>query len=106
MRQICSQFACIYQTSMFKPTIKLQAGEGHLHLTRQDCHQPSHFNQLSSRYPLKLLSPTAYLKNDLQSIYMLNYGGGLVHGDRINLTIKLDPFTSLLALTQGSTKGL
>jgi urease accessory protein len=35
---------------------------------------------------------------------LLSYGGGIVAGDKIDLTIKLDPYTRLNLLTQGSTK--
>ncbi|KAG0146156.1 hypothetical protein CROQUDRAFT_78080 [Cronartium quercuum f. sp. fusiforme G11] len=70
--------------------------------------RPTHFRVLSASYPLKLLTPRPYASYHsdrlLQAVYILNYGGGLVHGDLINLTIHLDSHTSLLALTQGSTK--
>jgi urease accessory protein len=37
-------------------------------------------------------------------VYLLSYGGGLVAGDAINLTINLDLTVRLVLLTQGSTK--
>ncbi|TID18687.1 DNA repair protein rad5 [Venturia nashicola] len=40
----------------------------------------------------------------IHTIYLLTYGGGLVAGDAINLTIQLAPTTRLILLTQGSTK--
>lgn len=65
----------------------------------------------SYQYPLKLIAPTP-LEHVLPStdetlihtIYLLTYGGGLVAGDSINLTIQLAPTTRLILLTQGSTK--
>jgi urease accessory protein len=69
------------------------------------------------QYPLKLIAPTplAHVLTDstslstehatlIHTIYLLTYGGGLVAGDTINLTIQLAPTTRLILLTQGSTK--
>lgn len=37
-------------------------------------------------------------------VFVLTYGGGLLAGDCINLKIRLDPCTRLVAATQGSTR--
>lgn len=37
-------------------------------------------------------------------VFILTYGGGLLAGDCINLMIRLDPCTRLVAATQGSTR--
>ncbi|QDS77229.1 hypothetical protein FKW77_003039 [Venturia effusa] len=70
----------------------------------------------SYQYPLKLIAPTPLphvlssisssegLETLIHTIYLLTYGGGLVAGDAINLTIRLAPSTRLILLTQGSTK--
>ncbi|KAE9975309.1 hypothetical protein BLS_002679 [Venturia inaequalis] len=70
----------------------------------------------SYQYPLKLIAPTPLghvlpstspsegLETLIHTIYLLTYGGGLVAGDAINLTIQLAPTTRLILLTQGSTK--
>jgi urease accessory protein len=55
-------------------------------------------------YPLKLMAPDGRSRPDVQTLYMLSYGGGLVSGDRISLDIDLDANTILCLLTQGSTK--
>lgn len=59
------------------------------------------------QYPLKLISPAASVASDgvhVQTIYLLTYGGGLVAGDTINVSISLASSTRLIMLTQGSTK--
>jgi urease accessory protein len=68
----------------------------------------------SYQYPLKLIAPTPLshvlttsssdLETLIHTIYLLTYGGGLVAGDAINLTIQLAATTRLILLTQGSTK--
>ncbi|KAK8220028.1 hypothetical protein M8818_000444 [Zalaria obscura] len=85
---------------------------------------------VSYQYPLKLISPTpitvdpSHAKkhtgkalNDtsalssadhgahlVHTVFLLTYGGGLVAGDSIFLTVTLAPTTRLVLLTQGSTK--
>ncbi|KAF9455045.1 UreD-domain-containing protein [Macrolepiota fuliginosa MF-IS2] len=61
------------------------------------------FEELSSAYPLKLLSPQVY-ERDVAIVYLLSYGGGLVAGDRVELDVKLKEGSKLLVLSQGSTK--
>ncbi|KAF2138653.1 uncharacterized protein K452DRAFT_276303 [Aplosporella prunicola CBS 121167] len=74
---------------------------------------------LSYQYPLKLIAPApavlttatnanATCDNDspttVHTIFLLSYGGGLVSGDVVNLSITLDTHARLVLLTQGSTK--
>ncbi|KAF2425742.1 UreD-domain-containing protein [Tothia fuscella] len=60
----------------------------------------------SYQYPLKLIAPHALTINNhiIYTVFLLTYGGGLVAGDALNLSIHLDPNTRLVLLTQGSTK--
>ncbi|PSK43091.1 hypothetical protein B9Z65_7045 [Elsinoe australis] len=67
----------------------------------------SALRQVSYQYPLKLVAPAPLTTEDeayVQTVYLLSYGGGLVAGDSIDLTITLDDNTRLILLTQGSTK--
>lgn len=57
------------------------------------------FSELSSSYPLKLLSPHAALPN-VALLYIMSYGGGLVGGDCIQLSMDLHQGCILVALTQ------
>jgi urease accessory protein len=71
---------------------------------------------LSYQYPLKLVapdpipSPEHHLGDALaapkliHTVFLLTYGGGIVAGDAINLTVRLEGNTRLVLLTQGSTK--
>lgn len=68
------------------------------------------------QYPLKLISPDPHTvtvtsptdeepkQHPITTIFLLTYGGGLLAGDSINLTITCNPHTRLALLTQGSTK--
>jgi urease accessory protein len=70
---------------------------------------------LTYKYPLKLLSrapgfaPESSVLDDCATrpihLYLLTYGGGLLPGDHINVSITLNPRTRLVVTTpQGSTK--
>ncbi|KAF9229152.1 UreD-domain-containing protein [Gyrodon lividus] len=61
------------------------------------------FSELSSTYPLKLLSPRLAVPT-VAIVYILCYGGGLVSGDRIKLKVDVEGGCKLLLLSQGSTK--
>ncbi|KAL8936022.1 MAG: hypothetical protein Q9211_004393 [Gyalolechia sp. 1 TL-2023] len=96
-------------------------GVGSVHLTLQP---PSHpvFSTLSFSYPLKLVvsaahkvpplpfsspqsaSSLARRPSSVPLLFLLSYGGGLVSGDHISLSITLSPSTRLTIATQGSTK--
>lgn len=68
------------------------------------------------QYPLKLISPDPHtititgagedgpLERSITTVFLLTYGGGLLAGDSIDLTITCNPHTRLALLTQGSTK--
>jgi urease accessory protein len=81
----------------------IQPGHGVIELVRE--HAKASFTIVSFRYPLKLLLPTP--PGSLPFVgaaYMLSYGGGLVDGDSIDLSVSIDTGCTLLLLTQGSTK--
>lgn len=71
---------------------------------------------LSYQYPLKLVAPDPLpppeqdfqnglsLPTLIHSVFLLTYGGGIVAGDSIDLSVRLDSNTRLVLLTQGSTK--
>ncbi|KAJ7786183.1 UreD urease accessory protein-domain-containing protein [Mycena metata] len=61
------------------------------------------FSELSSTYPLKLLSPRNE-RAGLAVVYMITYGGGLVSGDSVSLSVDVGPRANLVLLSQGSTK--
>ncbi|ORX83998.1 UreD-domain-containing protein [Basidiobolus meristosporus CBS 931.73] len=56
-----------------------------------------------SRYPLKLIRPSAHMKKTAL-VYALTYGGGLVCGDVVTMNIAVRKSAKLAMLTQGSTK--
>jgi urease accessory protein len=60
------------------------------------------FAELSSTYPLKLLSPQT-ARPSVALVYILSYGGGLVGGDRIALSVDVQKDSTLFALTQATT---
>ncbi|EAU92675.1 hypothetical protein CC1G_01720 [Coprinopsis cinerea okayama7 len=61
------------------------------------------FAELASTYPLKLLSPRV-AGDGVAVVYVMGYGGGLVGGDEVFLTVEVQRQASLVLLTQGSTK--
>lgn len=66
------------------------------------------FPVLRFSYPLKLIVSRTF-RNELYNlqvglVYLLNYGGGLVSGDKLSLDIELQEGCQLLCLSQGSTK--
>ncbi|TFK56972.1 UreD-domain-containing protein [Heliocybe sulcata] len=62
------------------------------------------FSELSYAYPLKLLSPRIEEEKGVAVVYNMSYGGGLVGGDQVQLNVDIGQGTSLVVLTQGSTK--
>lgn len=64
----------------------------------------SALSTITFQYPLKLISPspTAHQKSVL--VFLLTYGGGLVGGDQVDLTITVQPNSRLSVVTQGHTK--
>ncbi|KAJ2770799.1 hypothetical protein GGI18_005152, partial [Coemansia linderi] len=62
---------------------------------------------VSSAYPLKILAPHAGPPLDDRHpavSYLMSYGGGIVHGDRIHVNARVGSKCALVLLTQGSTK--
>ena len=107
-----------FQLSTSKP------GHGCIVLSILPPHTPR-LKTCSYQYPLKLVAPdpllvpshlsspssaaSAEVKKEednvlVHTVYLLSYGGGLVAGDSVHLSISLDPTTRLVLLTQGSTK--
>jgi len=77
-------------------------GKGHLVLSRAG-EKGQVLSTLSFQYPLKLISPRLPLQ-PCTSVFMMSYGGGLVGGDQIELTVDVERGCKLSLLTQGSTK--
>lgn len=65
-----------------------------------------HFAELSYTYPLKLLSPrsTIAARNEAAQrvaiLYNLTYGGGLIGGDHVELSLDVREGAKLVLLTQ------
>ena len=110
--------------SPFPPSSSIP-GKGDIHVTLLPPSTPT-ISHLLYTYPLKLVQSTPHKppstpstkptpSNDALSrppsapeivplLFLLTYGGGLVAGDHIDLTIRLDKGTRLTTTTQGSTK--
>ena len=61
-------------------------------------------NQLAYAYPMKLISPSPTPNGRSVTVFALTYGGGLVSGDRTQLSVRVAPSSRVSLLTQGSTK--
>ncbi|KAM0260736.1 hypothetical protein ACHAQJ_002652 [Trichoderma viride] len=59
---------------------------------------------ISYQYPLKLISPLPTVDQKSALVFLLSYGGGLVGGDCVNLSIHVHRGSSLSLVTQGHTK--
>jgi urease accessory protein len=59
------------------------------------------FSELSASYPLKLLSPRVE-QEGTAIVYAISYGGGLVGGDCIKLSVDIGLGCNLLLLSQVS----
>ncbi|GAA5894224.1 hypothetical protein JCM5296_004688 [Sporobolomyces johnsonii] len=55
-------------------------------------------------YPLKLIVPSRRFLAQVQCVYVIGYGGGLVAGDRVRIKVQVREGATLVMLTQGSTK--
>ncbi|KAJ5106697.1 hypothetical protein N7456_003372 [Penicillium angulare] len=100
-----------FESSIAKP------GQGHVVLSLLPPNNPT-LTTLTYKYPLKLVPrapgfvPTPdpeVLSDECPSrpvhLYLLTYGGGLLPGDHIEVTIELEPRTRMVVTTpQGSTK--
>ncbi|KAI0877008.1 UreD-domain-containing protein [Hypoxylon argillaceum] len=68
---------------------------------------PNHISTLghiSYQYPLKLISPSPKVDQASVLVFLLSYGGGLVGGDQVNLSIEVRSGAKLSVVTQGHTK--
>ena len=77
-------------------------GKGHIVLSPFGQGRQS-LSTLSFQYPLKLISPRL-ASQPCTSVFMMSYGGGLVGGDQIELSVHVETGCKLNLLTQGSTK--
>ncbi|KAJ4996116.1 putative urease accessory protein ureD-like [Colletotrichum sp. SAR 10_66] len=59
---------------------------------------------MSYQYPLKLISPSPAADQKCVLVFLLSYGGGLVGGDSVNLSMRVLPHAKLGVVTQGHTK--
>ena len=57
------------------------------------------FSELAATYPLKLLSPRTGSPG-VAVVYVLSYGGGLVGGDEVILTVEVKDLARLVMLSQ------
>ncbi|EGG11727.1 uncharacterized protein MELLADRAFT_102296 [Melampsora larici-populina 98AG31] len=119
---------------MFKVEERIEPGNGMIRITSKSYTEDSNsintkqiktdLSILKFSYPLKLIPIKSYItrtesknedseemkslaveeEREIQRIYILSYGGGMVNGDLIKLRIELEEETGLVLLTQGSTK--
>ena len=87
---------------------KSKPGHGTIHLALLPPTLPK-LKTVSYQYPLKVVAPApVYTEADdsrlVHTVYLLTYGGGLVAGDCIDLSVTIEATTRLVLLTQGSTK--
>ncbi len=75
----------------------VEAGNGRISV--QSSGSEAVLSELSSSYPLKLLSPESTEQN-VCVVYTLTYGGGLVAGDRVRLLADVQGGSVLVVLTQ------
>ncbi|KAJ2969647.1 hypothetical protein NUW58_g9937 [Xylaria curta] len=64
----------------------------------------STLEQISYQYPLKLISPSPKVGQASVLVFLLSYGGGLVGGDQVNLSVEVRSGAKLSIVTQGHTK--
>lgn len=88
-----------YEMSTFSSSPSIEAGVGSIAL---DVHaQDAVFTELSCAYPLKLLSPRLS-QPKVAVAYVVSYGGGLVGGDQVDLSARIEKDGVLVMLTQVS----
>ncbi|KAF8078749.1 UreD urease accessory protein-domain-containing protein [Lyophyllum atratum] len=76
---------------------KILSGGGRISLTSYGANAV--FSELASTYPLKLLAPRI-ARHGVAVVYLLNYGGGLVGGDQVVLSVDVDSRVVLVLLSQ------
>ncbi|KAI1337471.1 UreD urease accessory protein-domain-containing protein [Xylariaceae sp. FL0016] len=85
------------------PRSSSQPGEGHI-VVKQLPNHVSALESITYQYPLKLISPSHTAEQGGVLVFLLSYGGGLVGGDRVNLSVDIQPKAKLSIVTQGHTK--
>ncbi|KAI1101964.1 UreD-domain-containing protein [Jackrogersella minutella] len=78
-------------------------GEGRI-VVKLSPNEISALESMTYQYPLKLISPDSAAEQGSVLVFLLSYGGGLVGGDQINLSIDIRPRARLSIVTQGHTK--
>ncbi|KAK1754708.1 UreD urease accessory protein-domain-containing protein [Echria macrotheca] len=64
----------------------------------------SSLSTITYQYPLKLITPSRPAETKSALVFLLSYGGGLVGGDAVDLSIEVRPGARLSIVTQGHTK--
>jgi urease accessory protein UreH len=78
-------------------------GEGHI-VVRLLPQGISGLETFRYQYPLKLVTPMRPVETKSALVFLLSYGGGLVGGDQVNLSIEVQRGAKLSLATQGHTK--
>ncbi|GAA5958478.1 hypothetical protein JCM3765_007890 [Sporobolomyces pararoseus] len=82
---------------------RLSPGDG-LIVCTADRSGRANLSTVAFSYPLKVIIPNRQFLEHLQVAWLISYGGGLVGGDRIRMKIRAEKGSTLVLLTQGSTK--
>jgi UreD urease accessory protein len=82
-------------------SVRLPAGHGRISVSQHA--GKAVFTERSATYPLKLLSPRVPA-DGVAVVYVLGYGGGLVGGDEVVLSVEILDGAKLVMLTQVCTK--
>ncbi|KAJ8022514.1 Urease accessory protein D [Holothuria leucospilota] len=64
----------------------------------------THASSCQFSYPMKLILPMYASSSNCQWVYPVNYGGGLVAGDEVDLQITVDEGCCVMLASQSSTK--
>lgn len=64
----------------------------------------SSLENITYQYPLKLITPPKNPEKESILVFLLSYGGGLIGGDTVKLSIDVQPKARLSIVTQGHTK--
>ncbi|KAI1503578.1 UreD urease accessory protein-domain-containing protein [Biscogniauxia marginata] len=85
------------------PKSSSKPGEGRI-VVKLSPNKVSALENITYQYPLKLISPSSSAEQGSVLVFLLSYGGGLVGGDRVNLSVEVQPNARLSIVTQGHTK--
>jgi urease accessory protein len=85
------------------PPSSSSAGEGHI-VVKPLPAGGSGLETITYQYPLKLISPSPSAHQKSVLVFLLSYGGGLVGGDSVALSIHVKQGSKLSLVTQGHTK--